>query len=144
MNHLSDHGRSRPAGLEIAPLVAAAELVGRLQRLDQPGDTRTLSGVPLPLETAWQAQGRGPTYSRFGDTRWAAAWRMLLAHALTGWNWVADLQALELTVTGTPHTRTQLHGPWCCCWTVACCSGITSISPGPARAPTSGRRVSCG
>ena len=107
MNHLSDHGRSRPAGLEIAPLVAAAELVGRLQRLDQPGDTRTLSGVPLPLETAWQAQGRGPTYSRFGDTRWLMAWRMLLGHALTGWNWVADLQALELTVTGTPHTRTR-------------------------------------
>ena len=43
------------------------------------------------------------------DTRWAAAWRMLLGHARTGWNWVADLQALELTVTGTPHTRTQLR-----------------------------------
>ena len=89
--------------------MAAAELVGRLQRLDQPGDTRTLSGVPLPLETAWQAQGRGPTYARYGDTRWLIAWRMLLAHALTGWNWVADLRALELTVTGTPHTSTQLR-----------------------------------
>ena len=109
MNHLSDHGRHRPAGQGIAPLVAAAELVGRLQMLDQPGDTRTLSGVRLPLETAWQAQGRGPARSRFGDTRWLMAWRMLLGHALTGWNWVADLRALELTVTGTPHTSTQLR-----------------------------------
>ena len=47
MNHLSDPGRSRPAGQGIAPLVAAAELVDLLQRLDLNGDTRTLSGVPL-------------------------------------------------------------------------------------------------
>ena len=108
VNHLSDHERSRPAGQGIAPLVAAAELVELLQMVDQAGDTRTLSGVPLPLETAWCEQDLGPTYARFGDTRWAAAWRMLLAHARTGWNWVADLQALELTVTGTPPpTRTQ-------------------------------------
>ena len=66
-------------------------------------------GVPLPLETAWCEQGLGPAYAQIGDTRWAAAWRMLLAHALTGWNWVADLRALELTVTGTPHTSTQLR-----------------------------------
>ena len=110
MNHLSDPGRSQSRnGLEIAPLVAAAELVERLQELDLSGDMRTLSGVPLPLETAWQAQGLGPTYARYGDTRWLIAWRMLLAHALTGWNWVADLRALELTVTGTPHTSTQLR-----------------------------------
>ena len=107
MNHLSDHERSRPAGQGIAPLVAAAELVDLLQRLDLNADPRTLSGVPLPLETAWCEQDLGPTYARSGDTRWAAAWRMLLAHARTGWNWVADLQALELTVTGTPPTRTQ-------------------------------------
>ena len=109
MNHLSDNERSRPAGLEITPLVADAELVERLQMVDQAGDTRTLSGVPLPLETAWQAQGLGPTYSRYGDTRWLVAWRVLLAHALTGWNWMADLRALELTVTGTAHTSTQLR-----------------------------------
>ena len=108
MNHLSDNGRSQSRnGLEITPLVADAELVELLQELDLSGDTRTLSGVPLPLETAWQAQGRGPARSRGGDTRWMMAWRMLLAHALTGWNWVADLRALELTVTGIPHTRTQ-------------------------------------
>ena len=107
MNHLSDNGRSGAGGLEIAPLVADAELVDLLQRLELSGDTRTLSGVPQPLETAWQAQGLGPTYAHFGDTRWLMAWRMLLAHALTGWNWVADLQALELTVTGTPPTRTR-------------------------------------
>ena len=106
VNHLSGHG-SRPAGQGIAPLVAAAELVELLQELDLNGDPRTLSGVPLPLETAWQAQGLGPARSRFGDTRWLIAWRMLLAHARTGWNWMADLRALELTVTGTPHTRTQ-------------------------------------
>ena len=109
MNHLSDNGRSGPGGLEIAPLVAAAELVELLQELDLSGDMRTLSGVPLPLETAWCEQGLGPTYSRFGDTRWMMAWRILLAHALTGWNWAADLRALELTVTGTPHTSTQLR-----------------------------------
>ena len=108
MNHLSDPGRSQSRnGLEIAPLVAAAELVELLQELDLNGDPRTLSGVPLPLETAWQAQGLGPTYARFGDTRWLIAWRMLLAHARTGWNWAADLRALELTVTGTRHTSTQ-------------------------------------
>ena len=107
MNHLSDHERSRPGGVEITPLGADSELVELLQRLDQNGDPRTLSGVPLPLETAWQAQGLGPTRSRFGDTRWLVAWRMLLAHARTGWNWAADLRALELTVTGIPHTRTQ-------------------------------------
>ena len=107
VNHLSDHERSRPGGVEITPLGADSELVERLQMVDQAGDPRTLSGVPLPLETAWQAQGLGPARSRFGDTRWLVAWRMLLAHALTGWNWMADLRALELTVTGTPHTRTQ-------------------------------------
>ena len=104
MNHPSGPD---PAGPEIAPLVAAAELVDLLQRLDLNADTRTLSGVPLPLETAWCEQGLGPAYVQIGDTRWAAAWRMLLAHALTGWNWVADLWALELTVTGAAYTRTQ-------------------------------------
>ena len=65
MNHPSGPD---PAGQEIAPLVAAAELVDLLQRLDLSGDTRTLSGVPLPLETAWQAQGLGPVLSRL-ETR---------------------------------------------------------------------------
>ncbi len=109
MNHLSGNGRSRPAGQEIAPLVADAELVELLQQLDLSGDTRTLSSVPLPLETAWCEQGLGPARSRYGDTRWMVAWRMLLAHALTGWNWAADLRALEQTVTGTAYTSTQLR-----------------------------------
>ena len=107
MNHPSGPD---PAGPEIAPLVAAAELVDLLQRLDLNADTRTLSGVPLPLETAWCEQGLGPAYVQTGDTRWAAAWRMLLAHARTGWNWVADLKALELTVTGTPPHQHPITG----------------------------------
>jgi len=75
--------------------------------VDVGGDPRTLSGVPEPLERAWHAQGLGPTQCRFGDTRWLVAWRLLLAHALTGWNWLPDLKALEQTVTGRGWRRTH-------------------------------------
>lgn len=93
-------GRTYPRGPAAGPWAAAAELLERLRRVDLGGDPRSLSGVPLPLEQAWHAQGLGPIRARFGDTRWLVACRLLLAHALTGWNWLPDLKALEQTVTG--------------------------------------------
>ena len=107
VNPHAANGRPREANLEIMPLEGSPQLVEQLQGLDRLGDPRTLSGVPLVLEEAWQAQGLGPAKSRYGDTRWLVAWRILLGHALTGWNWTTDLRALELAVSGTRYSSTQ-------------------------------------